>query len=541
VSPTGSHIAFVSYGRLHLRAIDQLESVIVGASGDPLSGPFFSPDGHWLGYWQEGQLRKVAVGGGAAVTICQADIPTGVTWPTGDTIVFGQGAKGIWRVPADGGRAEPISPVDASRNEMASDPQLLADGHTLLYTVAAGARWADARIVATDLRSGAVRTVVEGAMAARVLPTGHLVYVQRGALVGVPFDVRTLQPSGVPVSIVDSVQSDILYAGLASFSISRDGLLTYIPGGDLGVPVALTIRRTLVWVDREGHEESTGLEPGVYEVPRLSPDGERVALQVGPERTAHIAVYDLRRKTLSRLTFDERSERRPVWSSDGSFIYFRSDAEGPGIYRKVSDGSGRVEKVTTTVGDGGPNFASPDGRTLLFNKVEPLPVRRAWTLRLDDRQSQPLLLEPGSQSNGAISPDNRWVAYSDDLQGGQIVVRPFPNTQAGRWLVVAAGAKWPLWSRDGRELFYQTERALMSVPVEASGASFQWGTPKQVLQGAFTFFGGLEGPRSFDVSLDGRRFLLLKDDAVAHASEPRIIVVENWFQELQQRVPTPAR
>ena len=256
-------------GRLYLRMRDQLPAVAIteGVS------PFFSSDGQWLGFWQEGQLKKVSVNGGAPIVLCASAIPFGASWASDDTILYGQGPGGIWRVSAAGGTPENLVKVNAG--ERAHGPQLLPGGRAVLFTLGQGGEgWDDAQIVVQSLDGGARRVVVAGGTDARYLPTGHLVYALRGSLLALPFDVGRLEVTGGPVPLVDDVAQSVGgVTGAAQFAVSGDGTLVYVPASSLSV--AATAR--FVWVDRMGHEEPVSAPPRLYLVPRLSPDGGRVA------------------------------------------------------------------------------------------------------------------------------------------------------------------------------------------------------------------------------------------------------------------------
>jgi Tol biopolymer transport system component len=261
----------------------------------------------------------------------------------------------------------------------------------------------------------------------------------------------------------------------------------------------------------------------------------RIAAHVDDPGNTDVVVYDQRRQTLMRLTFDRTREVRPAWTPDDKWILFQSDTtEGPGIYRKASDGSGAAERIVPVMGDGGISIVTPDGKTLIYATVDQSTARDVWMVSLEgDRTPHPLIVEPGTQGNAVVSPDGRWIAYDD---GGFISVRPFPNVAAGRWQVSAPGSKWPLWSRDGRELFYLSGRALMSIPVQPSAQTFQWAAASKVFEGSYAGFPGPAGPRNYDVAPDGQRFLVIKDSAADQSAT--VIVVQNWLEELKRLVPT---
>jgi Tol biopolymer transport system component len=291
-----------------------------------------------------------------------------------------------------------------------------------------------------------------------------------------------------------------------------------------------------MWVDRQGRETPLDIEPRPFVGPRVSRDGMRLAAWVDDPLNADVVVVDQRRQTFRRLTLDKTAEIRPTWTPDDKWILFRSDhqTEGPGVYRKASDGGGEAEQIVPVINDGSPNSVTPDGKTLIYSNVDPTTLRDLWTVSLEgDRTPHPLLVEPRVQGNAVVSPDGRWLAYDED---GSIYVRPFPNVAAGRWQVTPPPSKWPLWSRDGRELFYVSGQSLMSVSVQATAQTFEWSASSKVIEGAYAGFSGPAGARNYDVSPDGQRFLVTKYVGVDQS--PPIILVENWLEELKRLVPT---
>jgi serine/threonine-protein kinase len=279
ISPDGSHLAYAANGQIYLRAMAALRATPLGGTEGSLpQGLFFSPDGQWLGFYstRDDQLKKIAISGGAAVTLCAIDSPYGATWRDDGTIIFGGGGQGIFGVADSGGTPEALISLDSETGEFAHGPQLMPDGRSVLFTlgrlgtISGGNYWNVAQIVIQDLETGERRVVVDGGTDARYLPTGHLVYALSGTLLAVPFDVDRLAATGAPTPLV----GDVRHAGAsggANFAISETGSLAYMSADVVG-------RRTLVWVDREGREEVLPAEPGLYFYPRLSPDGSRIAI-----------------------------------------------------------------------------------------------------------------------------------------------------------------------------------------------------------------------------------------------------------------------
>ena len=316
LSPDGTQIAYGANGRLYLRAMDQLDAVPIrgteGAGNMTGRSPFFSPDGQWIGFWQNDQLKKVSVTGGAPVVLCAALNPWGASWAADNTILYGQGADGIWRISGDGGTPENVVTVDAG--QIAHGPQLLPGGRAILFTLARNNDWDAAQIVVQSLDTGTRRVVLEGGSDARYVSTGHLVYALGSTLLGVPFDAATLAVTGGPVPLVEAVARAPRGAGplgpgpqtgAAHFAMSSDGALIYAPAD--AVAGFLERPRTLVWVDREGRETPLKTPARAYVYPRLSPDGTRAAVDTRDQEN-DIWILDLARETLTRLTFGRALE-----------------------------------------------------------------------------------------------------------------------------------------------------------------------------------------------------------------------------------------
>ena len=301
--------------------------------------------------------------------------------------------------------------------------------------------------------------------------------------------------------------------------------------------------RTLVWVDRMGKEEPIAAPPRGYVYPRLSPDGTRVAV-AAIDQEQDIWIWDLRRATLTRLTLEPGVNQYPVWTPDGRRIIFTSDRAGgvANLWWQAADGTGAAERLTTSSNAQVPTGISPDGTQVVFTEPTPTMGRDLLRLALDgSRRVTPLLQTKFDERNGIVSPDGRWLAYESDSSGRfEIYVRPFPNAGGGQWQVSTGGGTRPLWARSGKELFFfGPDGALMRVGVEASGATWNAGTPTKLLEGRYFTGGGVNTGRTYDVSPDGQRFLMIKaPGADSAAAPPSIIVVQHWDEELKRVVPT---
>jgi serine/threonine-protein kinase len=378
---------------------------------------------------------------------------------------------------------------------------------------------------------GRVSTLLSGGTQPRFAQPGYLLFAVDNALRAVRFDPVTLSVTGQPVTVVEGI--GMTTQGGAHYAVGANGSLVYATGNNLP--------RTLVWVDRQGHEEAINAPARDYVYARLSPDGTRIALDAR-DQESDIWIWDLKRETLQRLTTDPGLDRLPVWSADGARIAFmahRGNAPDD-IYWQAADGSGVPERLGSSAGGRAPESFTPDGRYLLFSA--PLnPPYDVGLLSLDgERRESMLVATRFNESNGVVSPDGRWLAYQSDESGPtEIYVSPFPNVGLGKRPVSNGGGSRPLWSKDGRELFYFAPAAgvgtIMAVPV-VSGTTLSLGKPEAITKARY-FFSGLAG-RHYDVSPDGKRLLLLKEaeGAGGERPDPEIHIVLNWTEELKEKV-----
>ena len=347
------------------------------------------------------------------------------------------------------------------------------------------------------------KILVRGGSHAHYVPTGHLVYGASGALLAVPFDLERLEVVGTPVAVLEGVMTKRF--GVANFSFSGDGTLVY-------VPASAQAGRTLKWVNRDGREELVTAEPRAYAYPRISPDGDRVALTV-EDRERDIWVWDFARRTLTNLTFGEATERYPAWTPDGRRIAFTSDREGSfNLFWKAADGTGPVERLTTSLNRHYEPSVSPDGTRLVFREQGGPTSQDIVMLSLDEgREVRPLLQTTFNELNGETSPDGRWLAYTSNESGRfEVYVRPFPNVDDARWQVSGDGGTQPLWSRSGRELFYLRATGVLTSVRVAEGSEFTYeNTDLSVATPYGDLAGGTFAGRSYDVAPDGQRFLMI--------------------------------
>lgn len=547
ISPDGTKIAYIANQQIYLRGMDQFEAQPVrGTNEDPYE-LVFSPDGQSIAYFVPSStgvggtaLKRVAITGGAPVSLCKVTGgPYGVSW-RGTTIAFGQYQSGkldaIQTVPDSGGTPQAVLTVDQEK-EMVRQPQLLDDGAHLLVTIEPlGAQTQDdSDIVVVSIPSGERHVLVHSGTDGHLLLSGQLVYIHDATLLAIAVDMKRLEPRGGPVSVIEGV-SEANVSGAGQFAIADNGTLVYLPGGSSGA------RRTLTWVDRQGHEEPIPAKSHAYRYPRLSPDGKQIAVDSVDEEN-DIWVWDLARESLSRLTFGPARDSYPIWTRDSRrILYDTSDVDGSGtIFRRAADGTGAAEALVKGVSPL-PLSMSPDGRMLVYADVGSATGSDLMALPLDPPgAAKPLLNSPFEERNGDVSPDGRWIAYTSNESSGvtNVFVRPFPAVDTGKWQVTTAGGSAPLWSRNGRELFCALAQpggpqalAVIPIPVIPASASFTYGRP-EVLFSLANYYANVG--RSYDASPDGRRFLLLKSDMVT-ALHPGLTVVSHWVDELRARV-----
>lgn len=528
ISPDGGTIVYRAWRggttQLFRRELDALEPVPI-AGTEAASSPMFSPDGRWLAFDADGVLMRVAVAGGTPVVICNA--PGGVTgaWLSDDSIVFATNTgRVLQRVPASGGTPEPLTTLDQSRGDtLHLLPREIPGSRSILFTIVAGA----ARHVATlDLDTRDVRVLTEGSHATFVAPDA-LVFAREGALWGGQFDPSAAAMIGGAVPLEERVaHTDNTVFHYAASS----GSLVYL------LPQSAPGRQRLVWIDRQGRETDVNVDPRAYVRVALAPDDQRLALTLDEDGNQDLWIADPARNTVSRLTFEPTIETMPTWSPDGQYVAFRSEREGPGVFRRDAQGAGIAERLTTTDGPiHSPYSWTPDGKTLLLAVFRSFRNQAIGSVTPPDTTVKILLDGNFAQLDPHVSPDGRWLAYQSDETGRfEVYVRPYPDVEAGRWLVSSAGGTSPRWGRDGRELFYYDGEALMRVPVGA-GDTFAAGRPARL----FTVkpFGGRLGP-DFEVTSDSQRFLFLIPTATEAPRSTGLVLVQNWVQALRDRLAT---
>lgn len=472
----------------------------------------FSPDGRWLAFQARGKLMKVSLDGGSPIVLADAE-GVGVAWGRDGTIIYNRKYNtGLWRISESGGVPDTLTSPGTEKGELGHWwPQFLPGGHAVLFT-AYGGSVEQARIEVVSLKTGQRKTVLEGGSFGRYVSGGRLFYFRSGNVMAVPFSPSRREVKGAPVPVLQHVAVDRLNA-VPLFTTSETGAMAWVPDSLYLAP------RVLVWLNRAGRESPALADPGVYSDPRLSPDGQRVALTV-EEETPDIWVLNLTSRIRTRLTRGPGVERYPLWTPDGRRVIYQAENGAFDVFSRSADASDTATLLISTRFDKYPFSMSPDGRQLVLME-DSLPERILIIQPELGRKAVVFAPVDFAQQAPMMSPDGRWLAFASNESGKlQMVIVPYGRpgsrrqvTQAG--LSQAAYYPWIRWSANSKELFYATGDSLMTVPFESrTGVT---ATPRLILRGPYEFG---------DIAPDGQRFLAIK--YLDQAAPRRFNVVLNW-------------
>jgi serine/threonine-protein kinase len=535
LAPDGSRLAFIAAppgapSRLMVRERGQLAPKrIDGTEG--ADGPFFSPDGRWIGYTAQGKLYKVAVAGGAPVLLADSaagNLASGA-WLADGRIVFSTNTK-LRSVPAGGGRSEVLEASPALASALVF-PTPLPRNDAILVTECT-TNCVGMTLEALHLGGYKRDTILAGAARAWYLPTGILaVVLQDGTLVGGRFDLKKLRFAAPPVPLLTGVHLEL--GLIPQLSIADDGTLVYLPSTQQGFggSGALVSR-----VDRQG--KSTAVDPNwtvAFSSLALSPDGRQLAVSVLTGADNQIWVKQLDAGPLTRLTFDGTLNYRAAWRPDGRTLSYTSnrDRSFSYLYQLRADGSSKPERIfpgdTAQVDEA---LWSRDGRWLIYRTGVSAGFRDIYARQLSGDTARVTISNgPYDEYMPALSPDGRWISYVS-VESGQeeVYVRPFPGTDRARWQVSTDGGNSPVWSRYGRELFYVNRAdSLVAVPVTGT-PDFHAGAGRALFSTAPYVILPLH--RSFEIGPDDRSFIMLQRSGTSGAEASRLTVVLNWFEEV---------
>jgi serine/threonine-protein kinase len=533
LSPDGRTLVYAAQRgdrtALFRRDLAALEpSLIAGTEGG--TAPFFSPDGRWLGFVADGELKRIALAGGVAETIAAAAGDVTATWMADDSVVFSTTAtRVLHRVPASGGTPAALTTLNLARGDRIHLlPQALpgtrrssakARGNdALLFTIITGSD----RQVAVLRRDTGETSILTAGTHGRYLPGGRLMFSRDNQLWVAPFDADKLTLTGEPVPLLDGVEHTADQA--AHLDVAADGSMAYLPAGDYDAAV-----RRITWIDRNGQQSPVGLEARPFVGAAISPDGSRIALAIREQGDTDIWIATPSLQTMTQVTAEQANETMPVWSPDGKSIVFQSDRAGADIYRRDVQGTGLPERLTQQ-GEAleGPHSMTPEGRVVFG-------TRTAIATVLPPATAAQTLVNGTSLSDPRVSPDGRYLAYQSRESGqSEIYVTNYPPRGERRWRVSTGSATLPRWARDSHHLFFVDQAGLMMVPMDgdpaaaAAAASRVWTMPASAG----------ERPVDYDIAPGGRFLVILEKRSAATA--PRVIVVRNWLEELRTRLkPSP--
>jgi len=521
ISPDGSRVVYVALRngmrQLVVRDLERFESRPIRGTEGAYS-PFFSPDGTSVGFFSQSSLKKVSLLGGDPVTVTEARQARSGGWLPDGSIVFGNFEGSVLlQVPPTGSGSRTVATTSYAFQGVAPLP---VSTHVLI-DIRAGANPDLNTIEVVAIADGARKVLVQGGTHP-VYAEGRLLFMRGGALFAVPFDIDRLEVTGTPLVVLEGIRTETVGAG--QVGISRDGTLVYIDGTPAweGTPVMVT---------RDGKSQPLGAPKQVYGSFALSPDGRRAAFQVVGS-TADVWVFEIGRGTFTRLTQTGRNGA-PIWSPDGHQIAYNSNQDGnSSIMARPSDGSGIETPLWTD-----PKLRcvpyswSPDGKTLAAGcSTEESGNEDLYMLTLGGSPSAtPFVNTPFSDWDGRFSPDGKWIAYISDSSGQyEVYVRPFSGP-GSQWQISTGGGEEPVWSRDGKEIFYRNGTKWMAVDVK-SVPGFSATPPRLLFSGPYV---NVPGP-SYDVGPDGR-FVLIEGPPEAPVT--RLNVVLNWFDDLRRLVP----
>jgi serine/threonine-protein kinase len=541
LSPDGRRLAYIAErdagDMVAIRELDRFDPVIIQGTEGALN-PFFSPDGEWVGYFTRNRMYKVPVAGGQPRTVCDirglvnfdpwnpGDFPM-ATWGADDTIVFDSGfwrspvkRPGLYAVPAAGGTPRPLTQMDGIEQAHAN-PSFTPDGKRVLFTSRINVLRGN-KIEVLDLATGEHGTIVEDGATGVLLNNGILLYLDSfyARLVGVRVDPESLEPRGPVVPLVEDIES----VSTAGFAVSEGGNLVYINAG------AGAGQRRIARVKFDGSVSSLLDRDVDLTQPRPSPDGRRMVIrQIGDE--CRLWMFDFKRRVLSPLT-NAGDSHQPIWSGDSRYVtygYEDNELTQRALFRMAADGGRPGERISVEDQPQFPLSWSPGDRELLYEKLSVDTGVDLWVLPVGG-EPRPFLVTAAHEGEGIFSPDGRWVAYVSDESGRRdVYVRAYPGPGA---LVQVSrdGGRGPVWSPDGRTLYFGQGRRMMAAAFDGEGPEPVVEAPKELFRGSYVRWGRTR----YDLMPDGESFVVVQP---TERGVWELRVITGWVRELEELVP----
>jgi Tol biopolymer transport system component len=523
---------------LWLRPLDALTAQQMPGTEDA-TYPFWSPDSRYIGFFAEGKLKKIAASGGPAQSLCDAPDGRGGSWNRDDVIIFAPNIAygvGIQRVPASGD-----VPVEVTRPKGGGVrfPVFAPDGRHFLFLMSGGP--AEQKGVYLSSLDGKENRRVLADQSGVVLAAGRLLFIRENTLMAQPFDGNRGQATGEVFPVAEGV-SFITVTNFPPVTVSENGMLLYESGG------RLAFESQMAWYDRTGKLLGAVAAPGLLFEPAISPNEKSLIYGRVPNPTSAAAdlwLRDLTRGAEQRFTTDASPKQGMFWSPTGDRIVFSANRSGTSnLYQKAASGTGQDEPLLTNGNSRYVSQWSRDGRFIVYTEQDPKTTQDIWALPMDSaaqRKPTPFLRSEFNESFGQLSPDSHWMAYTSDESGQpEVYVRPFPGAEFQRKISIAGGEQ-PRWRGDGRELFFVgKDEMMMAVRVKAvtaSGASakssFEAGVPQRLFETHLPYINRAHA-FEYDVTADGKRFLLLTTLASGSAPVGPLTVVVNWDAGLKK-------
>ena len=547
LSPDGSLLAFVAQRRggvrmLYLRRLDQFQATAL-AGTEGARGPFFKPDGSWIGFYADGKLKKIATTGGGPITVADAPDDRGATWADDGTIVFTAsvtgkvGQPGLLRVSERGGKGETLTTL--AQGEVTHRwPQALPDGRGLLFTAhSAPIGFDEANIVVQPPQGGAPRVVKRGGYYGRYVSSGHLIYVQGGRLFAAPFDLtRLVAGEGTP--IVQDVRTSPNVGAPSLLDVAESGTLVYLRGSSIGLDMPVH------WMAADGKTATLREAAANWANPAFDPSGRFLAMDIFDGKQLDIWLYDWMRDVPSQLTYDAADDGKPVWSPNGQRVAFAS-RRGNGafnLYWQRADGAGPVQRLTESMANQVPVSFHPSGKFLAFTEQGAQTASDIMILPLDGNEEsgwkpgtpQAFLNTQAAEGEPMFSPDGRFISYQlIEAAGPDVYVRTFPTAE-GPWRISESGGSFSAWSKS--EIFFgqPTSGRVFVAPFTVSGPLFQKGKPRVWSETQYVI---RPRGRHFAVHPDGRLALAIRPQTDEGGNN--FVITLNFFERLRQATASP--